>query len=109
MFRNTHLCAALALVGMAAGCGGVKEEQIEVKADNDPLVAARAVLQRYADGQPMTSEVTSFPKLVEDVRAKDPQRADVLEKGLADLQKSPPNARAAKAKDLLRKLQPSMT
>jgi septation ring formation regulator EzrA len=110
MIRKTHWCVALALAVTALGCGPrVGEKEIEVKADNDPLVAARAVIQRYAEGQPLSSEVTSFPKLVEDVRAKDPQRADVLEKGLEDLQKAPAGARQAKAKELLKKLQPSMT
>jgi hypothetical protein len=57
----------------------------------------------------MSSEVTTFPQMVENVRAKDPRRAEVLEKGLADLQKSAPAARPAKARELLKKLEPSMT
>ncbi|MBW3599622.1 MAG: hypothetical protein KY475_20410 [Planctomycetes bacterium] len=56
--------------------------------------SSRAVLQRYAEGQPRGSEVTSFPYMVEQVRASDPARADILEQGLA--------------KELLAKLQPSM-
>ena len=108
MFRVCCLFAGLALVTL--GCGRqVKEEQIEVKPSNDPLFQARAVLQRYADGQPMGSEVTSFPHMIEDVRKADPARADILEKGLAEIQKASPATRAAKAKALLKKLQPSMT
>jgi hypothetical protein len=109
MIRTGNLLAGLALVVITVGCGGpVKEEQIEVKPSNDPLFQARAVLQRYADGQPLTSEVTSFPNMVEEVRKVDSTRADVLEKGLAEIQKTPPGARAGKAKELLRKLQPAM-
>jgi hypothetical protein len=110
MIRRIHWCVLAAVAATALGCGPrVHEHQIEVKAENDPLVAARAVLQRYANGEPMSSEVTSFPKLVEDVRAKDPQRADILQKGLEDLQKSPPRARQAKAKELLKRLPPAVT
>lgn len=96
------------LLGLAfllgAGCsGGVKEEQIQVKAANDPIANAKTVLQRYADGQPLSSEVTSFPFLVEEVRKVDSAKADVLQTGLEDIQKSPQQA-GAKARALLGKL-----
>ena len=109
MSRFTIVVAALAVGLAAAGCGHpVKEEQIEVKPSNDPLFMARNTLQQYANGQPMGSEVTSFPHMVEEVRKADPAKADILEKGLADLQKSSPGSRPGKAKELLRQLQPSM-
>ena len=104
MVRRCCLVAALALAVFAIGCGP-GGERIEVKSANDPLAQARAVLQRYADGQPLSSEVSSFPKLVEDVRQVDPAKADILEKGLADIQKASPSARPAKAKEVLQKLQ----
>jgi len=97
---------ALAVVG--AGCRSGKVEDIEVKPSNDPLQPARVALQRYVNGEPMGSEVTGFPAMVENVRKVDPQRADILEKGLAEIQKAPPGTRAVKAKDLLAKIQPSM-
>jgi hypothetical protein len=111
MRRFSRAGAALAVALAAFGCSprAAHERDIPVKAENDPLAEARTILQRYASGQPMSSEVTTFPQLVENVRAKDPQRADVLEKGLDELQKSPPSARQVKAKELLKKLQPSMT
>lgn len=109
MFRNGGFVIGLVLVLSAMGCGsGVKEEQIEVKTANDPLFLPRSVLQRYAEGQALGSEVTSFPKMVEDVRATDPARADVLEKGLQELQQASPDALPGKAKKLLEQLQPSM-
>jgi len=98
------LLLSFAAVAGVAGCSPVKEEQITVKPQSDPLKSARSLLEGYANGQPMTSEVTSFPKMVEDVRAVDPVKADILEKGLNDLQKSAPNARPAKARELLKKL-----
>lgn len=66
------------------------------------------ILQRYAEGQALGSEVTSFPKLVEDVRAVDPARADILEKGLQEVQQSDSSALPGKAKKLLEQIQPSM-
>jgi hypothetical protein len=111
MVRTPFILIGIALIATVAGCGGtgaVKEEQIEVKASNDPLFQPRMVLQRYADGQPMSSEVTSFPSMVADVRKADPARADILEQGLADIQKAAPAARPSVAKEVLKKLQPAM-
>lgn len=109
MFRSRCLFVALVAALFAAGCGSsVKEEVIEVKPSNDPLFQARATLQRYANGQPLSSEVTGFPAMVAEVRKSDPDRAEILEKGLDEIQKAPPAARPAIAKELLGKLQPSM-
>lgn len=98
------LLISLGTIAGTLGCSPVKEEQIAVKPKGDALVSARTLLEGYAKGQPMSSEVTSFPKMVEDVRAVDPAKANILEKGLGELQKSAPNARPSKAKDLLKKL-----
>jgi hypothetical protein len=110
MSRRLTLILGLGLA--AAGCtqnGSTPPEQIEVKASNDPLMMPRSVLQRYADGQPPSSEVSMFPSMIEEVRKTDPMRADILEKGLAEIQKASGPARAAKAKTLLQQLAPSMT
>jgi hypothetical protein len=100
-------------LGLAfSGCtpqGLTPPEQIEVKASNDPLTMPRSVLKRYAEGQPPSSEVSMFPSMIEEVRKTDPMRADILEKGLAEIQKASGPARAAKAKTLLEQLAPSMT
>jgi hypothetical protein len=104
------LLVGLTAIATAAGCsqGGVKEQEIQVSEANDPLHEPRSILKRYAEGQPLGSEVNSFPALVDNVRKTDPGRADVLDKGLKDIQHAAPGERAAKAKDLLQKLQPSM-
>jgi hypothetical protein len=105
MFRSCGFFIGLALALNAIGCGApVKEQQIEIKTANDPLALPRSVLQRYADGQALGSEVTSFPKMVEDVRATDPTRADVLEKGLEELQQAAPGQLPGKAKKLLEQI-----
>ena len=105
MFRRYCFCIGLALAAATLGCGQtVKEKQIEVKAATDPLLTPRSILQRYADGQALGSEVTSFQYLVETLRKADPAKAEILEKGLEEIQKAAPEARAKQAKELLQKL-----
>ena len=109
MLRIRLVLSAWVLALSTLGCGSpVREETIEVKASNDPLFAPRSILQRYAEGQELGSEVTSFPKMVADVRKVDPTRAQILEKGLEDIQAAAPPSRPALAQELLTKLQPSM-
>jgi len=107
MFRTICAFVALAACLAALGCGhpSVKQEVIPIKAASDPLSEPKAVLRQYAEGQPFGSEVTTFPAMVDAVRKSDPARADVLEKGLAELQKASPSERPQKAKELLSKLQ----
>ncbi len=105
-FRFAALLGA-ALAATPVGCGPtgrVEQETIEVKA-NSGLEQAKQLLANYAKGQPLGSEVTSFPNLVDEVRKADPTRADILEKGFAELQKPKANT-AAKAKDILKQLEP---
>jgi hypothetical protein len=109
MLPMRWLWVGLLFAVITLGCGSsVREETIEVKAANDPLHAPRSILQRYADGQALGSEVESFPKLVEDVQQVDPARAQILEKGLKDIRKAAPASRPSLAKALLTKLQPSI-
>ena len=89
---------------LVLGCGRGQEKVIPIPA-GDPLRNARTVLQRYAEGQMMASEVESFDDLVASVRKVDPERADVLDKGLKEI-KANPSGRATIAKGLLPKLQP---
>jgi hypothetical protein len=106
MFRRFSLLAVPALAVVLSGCGLPREQSIQVKT-KDPFQQPRAALQRYVEGQPMGSEATSFPKMVEDVRGVDQALAEILEKGFADLQKTPPAARPAKAQALLEQLPPA--
>jgi hypothetical protein len=98
------LLASLALVCCwGCGGGGVKEEQIQVKAATDPLASAKTALQRYADGQPLGSEVTTFDFMVEELKKVDPAKADILKEGLEGIKSTPAQA-ATKAKETLGKL-----
>src|SRR5438105_9386069 len=89
----------LALFGLW-GCGGKgREAQVEQAG----LERAKVILNDYAKGLPMGSEAMAFDDIVKEVRQTDPQKATILEKGFADLKRSPGN-RSATARELLRKL-----
>jgi hypothetical protein len=106
--KNRFVAAAVAaLLAVHAGCGPagkVKEETIEVK-QNSSLEQAKQLLNNYAKGQALGSEVTSFDDIVAEVRKADPTRGDILEKGFAELQKPKTNT-ATKAKEILKQLEP---
>ena len=92
----------MALLGLC-GCGGGKGPQAEVQPQSG-LERAKVILNDYAGGAPLGSEAETFPEIVEEVRRGDPQKAEILEKGFADLKRSPSNLRAAKARELLKQL-----
>jgi hypothetical protein len=105
MNRRWRILGAL-LVGVAtlSGCnsGRVKEKTVELHMTSG-LERAKEYLQNYAKGEPIGSESALFGQLVEEVRKTDPTKADVLEKGFEDLQKSK-SGLASKAQALLNKL-----
>ena len=102
-YAGAALLAAVTLTGCGP-TGRVDEQTIEVK-QNGALEQAKQILGNYAKGQPLGSEATSFAHIVEEVRKVDPTRADILERGFADLQKPKANT-AAKAREVLKQLEP---
>lgn len=108
MDKPTLLLGMLLVIAAAfIGCGppgSVKEEVIEVK-EQQASAQAVQLLENYAKGQALGSEVTTFPMLITNVRKEDPFRADILEKGLAELQKSKGGMKA-KAKEILANMAP---
>jgi hypothetical protein len=100
------LAVALTAAALLAGCGPdgkVKPEEITIK-DDTALKRATNLLDSYAKGQPLGSEVASYEYMVKDLRKEDPAKADILEKGFADLQKTKGAATASKAKEILGRL-----
>ncbi len=63
-----------------------------MKAATDPLASAKTALQRYADGQPLGSEVTTFDFMVEELKKVDPAKADILKEGLEGIKATPAQA-----------------
>ena len=100
--------SALALC--AAGCGGegrVKEADIEIKVAMSPLDQAISFLNRYAQGNPLGSEASMFEDVVKRVRETDAAKADILEKGFADIQKASPAQRRSIAAALIKRVSPN--
>ena len=97
------LGVGIIFVALLGHCGcGKDAPPVEVKAQGG-LERAKVILNDYAQGVPMGSEAATFQEIVEEVRQTDPQKAAILEKGFADLKRSPDN-RSAKARELLKKL-----
>ena len=89
----------MALLGLG-GCG--KDAPVAVQPQSG-LERAKGILADYANGVPMGSEQMTFEEIVEEVRKTDPQKAAILEKGFADLKRSPQNP-SGKARALLKQL-----
>ena len=89
---------------LQAGCAPSNVPKArKIQMAHDPLKEVRSYLEGYVQGQPLGSERELFPKLVEEIRAVDADKAAVLEPGLAEIVKSPATARA-RAKKLLDEL-----
>lgn len=69
-------------------------------------IELRKLLKKYANGQALGSEVTSFEYIVKEVRKTDAARGDALEKGFAGPEKLKGAALSAKAKELLKAIAP---
>jgi hypothetical protein len=91
-----------ASLGGCAPSGTPKVETVKAP-EADPIAEARAILTNYAGGMPVTSEAESFPDLVARVKAKDPAKGELLEKGLGEIKANPAAARG-KAQELLKKI-----
>lgn len=103
------LALTLVIAGLAGGCGNGKApvRTYTIAKAPDPLDEVRALLKRYADGQPVGSEVTSYGDLVARVRVEDGARADVLEAGLEAIAANPRTA-VSQARQLLERIGPAV-
>lgn len=99
-----RICLLGSLIAFSiTACSQPKNETIIIKAAADPLDGIRTVLDGYVKGQPIRSEASSFPDYINDIKKVNPEKADILEKGLEELQKPGVNVQS-KAKALLEKL-----
>jgi hypothetical protein len=96
------LSVGIVFVALLGLCGCGKDAPVEVKPQSG-LERAKVILNDYANGVPMGSEVMTFEEVVAEVRKTDPQKAAILEKGFADLKRSPTNL-SGKARALLKQL-----
>lgn len=99
-----RICLLGSLIAFSiTACSKPQNETIVIKVADDPLAGVRTILEGYVEGQPMRSEVTSFPDFINSAKKANPEKGALLEKGLEELQK--PNANLkSKASELLEKL-----
>ena len=96
------LGVGIIFVALLGPCGCGKAPPVEVKPQSG-LERAKVILDDYAQGAPMGSEAVTFQEIVAEVRQTDPRKAAILEKGFADLKRSPGNLKT-KARELLKQL-----
>lgn len=93
----------LVIVGVLAGCR--KELPVEKSYPlrmSKGVEQAKQLLQQYAQGLPMGSEVSWFPQIVEETKKTDADKAALLEQGFAELvQIKDASTRATRAKAIL--------
>ena len=99
---RARLAVGIIVVLLVGLCGCGKEAPVAVQPQSG-LEQAKVILKDYANGVPMGSEQITFEEIVEEVRKSDPQKATILEKGFADLKRSPQN-RSGIARGLLKQL-----
>jgi hypothetical protein len=97
------------LVGLVLGTGlvvGCKppapETIIEVK-NVDPWAQVKATLVNYIKGKPVSSEVTTYDAMIDNIRKIDSAKADILKAGLDEIKKSK-GSPVSKARELMKKL-----
>lgn len=101
--KHIHISACLfAALATFTGCG-VQEQTIKV-AQPDAMNQVKSTLQNYVNGQPLTSEVTSYDYMVNEVRKASPEKAEILKAGLDDLKTASGAALKSKARALMGKL-----
>jgi hypothetical protein len=101
MFRTLVCLGCFSMLALV-GCDSNPKEK-EIKIQVDATGEAKAILKRYAAGSKPGSEVTGFKNVVAEVRKVDAAKADILEKGLDEIEKNPANAKT-KATELLKQL-----
>jgi len=86
-----------------SGCNPATKNDVMYELKPDPLKDAQTLVERYAAGQPVGSEMTSYASLIEQLKKVDATKGDLLEKGLSEIEKSPASAQKI-AKDLREQL-----
>jgi len=101
---RARLGSGIVFTALLALCGcGRSSPPVQVQPQSG-LEQAKVILNDYANnGIPIGSEAATFEEVVAEVRKTDPQKAIILEKGFADIKRSPKNPRD-KARALLKQL-----
>jgi O-phosphoseryl-tRNA(Cys) synthetase len=103
--RRMMLVSMLVVSTCVIGCGDDKPQTkaVAVQPMGTAIDQAKTLLDRYAKGQMVGSEVTSFGTMIADAKAADAAKGAIVEEALNEIKKNPSKA-AAKAKEALGKL-----
>lgn len=105
-WKAVRVAAVLVLLPgiLVTGCGpsGVPQPRVVRVVVPPPIEVVRAQLERYVSGQPVDSEREFFTAWVNNVRASDPETADWLGTGFAEIDAKPTQARVLAQKMLER-------
>jgi hypothetical protein len=105
--RMPVIAGGIGLAMLASGLAGCSQPTVKpkvIKINVDPMVQVGNTLRAYANGQALGSEVTGFEQMVATVKGVSAEKAAILEKGLAEIQKPGADIKA-KAKALLGQLE----
>ena len=100
--RPASLILGTVLLGtilLTAGCSATTQNKV-LQYTPDPVAEARAVVQCYANGQPIGSEMGTYDDLVGRVTAADADKGAKLKQYFAEIKKKG-SADAGKAKKML--------
>ncbi len=105
---SSFLATALAALAIA-GCsqeGVVHERSIPVK-QVSAVDQVKQLLEGYAKGTPVGSEIIGFGQMVEEAKKQDPAKGEIIASGLKEIEgmMNRQSAVPAKAKEILAKLQ----
>lgn len=84
---------------LVAGCSATTQNKV-LQYTPDPVAEARSVIQGYANGQPIGSEMGTYDDLVSRVTAANADKGAKLKQYLSEIKKTG-RADAAKAKKML--------
>lgn len=104
--KAARLAVGLALVpgSFLPGCSssGAPQPRVVRVEVQTPVQVVRAQLEKYAAGESVDSERELFPTWVDNVRTSDPEMAEWLGKGFAEIESKPAQVRAIAGKMLER-------
>ena len=101
-YRPAFLILGTLLFGttlLAAGCSATTQNKV-IQYTPDPVAEARSVVQGYANGQPIGSEMGTYDDLIGRVTAANADKGAKLKQYLSEIKKTG-RADAAKAKKML--------
>lgn len=105
-WKAVRVAAWLVLVpgALSTGCGpsGSPQPRVVRVEVQPPLEVVRTQLKLYVSGQPVDSERDLFATWINNVRASDPETADLLAKGFAEMESKPTQVRVIAQKMLER-------